>query len=98
MQDWTRGYQVTPDGNSVRGSTYGLYFAGLSVEEIRATLARANAVAGQLGYISRTGPSSGRGNAAALLMAIANGEVTVMRKDQQETGQGDHTDPSTSAA
>jgi len=89
---------VTPDRNSVRGSTYGLYFAGLSIEEIQATLARANTVAGQLGYISRTGPSSGRGNAAALLVAIANGEVTVTRRDQQEIGQGEQTDSSTPAA
>ena len=91
-------YQVTSGDNSVRGSTYGLYFAGLSVEEIQATLSRANAVAGELGYISRSGPSSGRGNAAALLVAIANGEVTVMRKDQQDIGQGDNRALSTPAA
>ncbi len=67
------------------GSTAGFHFAGLNWEETKALKARLNTIAYALGYTSHRGPLSGRGNAAALLTAIANGEVAVTRQDRPDT-------------
>ena len=67
------------------GSTFGFHFAGLSLEETKSLRARLGDIAYRLGYISHRGPLSGRGNAAALLAAIADGEVVVIRRDRQDT-------------
>ena len=63
------------------GSTIGFYFAGLSKEETNAVRARLNAIAAELGYRASRGATAGQGNAAALLVAIAAGEVQVMPTD-----------------
>jgi len=67
------------------GAMVTFHFAGLDSEEAKALKAHLNTVAGQLGYTSHRGPLSGRGNAAALLTAIANGEVTVTRRERSDT-------------
>lgn len=85
-------------GKQPTGATSGFHFAGLTAEETRVIRSRLNDVARTLGYISHSGPLSGRGNAAALLVAIARGEVVVMRKNQEEIRQGERTDSSIPAA
>ncbi len=80
------------------GTTIGFHFAGLNKAQTNAMRARLNAAAQQLGYISRTGRSAGRGNAAALFVAIANGEVAIVPRERQETTQEAHRDSSTPAA
>ncbi len=82
------------------GTTAGFHFAGLSTEETNALRARLSAVAYQLGFVSRRGPLAGRGNASALLVAIANGEakVTLQDQHQQEKAQGEDKNSSTPAA
>ena len=80
------------------GTTIGFHFAGLDKAQTNAMRARLNAVARQLGYVSRTGRGAGRGNAAALFIAIANGDVALTPQDRQEATQEAHKDSSTSAA
>lgn len=80
------------------GTTIGFHFAGLDKAQTNAMRARLNAAARQLGYVSRTGRSAGRGNAAALFVAIANGEVALLPRERQETTQETHRDSSTPAA
>jgi len=72
------------DKSKSTGSTFGFHFAGLDINETKAVRTRLNDVAYKLGYISRSGPLSGRGNAAALLVAIAKGEVTVIRRERSD--------------
>lgn len=57
------------------GATIGLYFAGLSNDEANTVRERLNALAAELGYVALAGATAGAGNAAALLVAIANGDV-----------------------
>ena len=58
-------------------STLGLYFPMPRPEanELRAEL---NAIARQHGYLATRGPTAGQGNAAAMLVAIATGELAVL--------------------
>jgi len=72
-------------GKESTGSTVSFHFAGMEWERTKVLKRRLNAIAGQLGYTSHRGPLSGRGNAAALLAAIADGEVVVMRRNRQDT-------------
>jgi hypothetical protein len=64
---------------SPRGHAVGFYFAGMSKEEVNTLRARLNDLAAELGYVAKAGPTAGQGNAAALLVAIANGEVRLVR-------------------
>lgn len=61
------------------GEAIGFYFRGMSKEEVTAIRAELNRIALSLGYTARTGPTKGQGNAAALLVAIAQGEVKVKK-------------------
>lgn len=61
------------------GEAIGFYFRGMNKEEVTAIRAELNRIAKELGYTARTGPTKGQGNAAALLVAIARGEVTIAR-------------------
>ena len=60
---------------SPRGHAVGFYFAGMSQDEVNALRSRLNELAAELGYVAKAGPTAGQGNAAALLVAIAKGEV-----------------------
>ncbi len=91
-------YMMTQTDKEPTGAAVTFHFAGLKPDAARAIKAGLNDVAYQLGYISRTGPLSGRGSAAALLAAIASGEVTVIRQDSQGTTQEVHRDSATPAA
>ncbi len=61
-----------------RGSTIGFYFAGLSQDDTNQVRARLNVLAADLGYTAKRGGTAGQGNAAALLVAIANGDVKIV--------------------
>jgi hypothetical protein len=64
----------------------GFYFPErMSNEEVNQVRRRLNEVAAELGYAAKRGPTKGQGNAAALLMAIASGEVNVIRDDSRTT-------------
>jgi len=91
-------YMVSRTDKEPTGAAVTFHFAGFKSDAARAVKAGLNDIAYQLGYISRTGPLAGRGNAAALLAAIARGEVTVIRRDPRETTQEVHRDSSTPAA
>lgn len=58
------------------------YFRGLSDKEVQDLRKRLNEIAGEMGYVARWGPTQGEGNAAALMIAIARGEVAVFRVGQ----------------
>lgn len=62
------------------GEAIGFYFRGMNKEEVTAIRAELNRIAAQLGYVANRGPTKGQGNAAALLVAIARGEVEVIKK------------------
>lgn len=70
--------QVEAHGGS---STLGFYFGGLTRPEANAMRARLAEVAASLGYLAKAGGgySDGKGSPSALIMAIANGEVSVHR-------------------
>lgn len=61
--------------------TAGLYFGNLTQDETNALRARLNDLAGALGYVARSGPTTGtkRGVLAHLLVGIDAGEVAVVR-------------------
>lgn len=61
-------------------TTLGFYFAGMSSEEANAMRQRLNDAAASLGYTAQGGPTTGEGNAAALLAAIAEGDVLLSVK------------------
>lgn len=61
-------------------TTLGFYFAGLSNEEANEMRGRLNDIAARLGYTAKAGATTGEGNAAALLAAIASGEVLLSVK------------------
>lgn len=64
-------------------TTLGFYFR-LDRDEANAMRASLNEIAQSHGYIAHGGPTHGEGNAAALLVAIAGGEVaTVLLSDEQ---------------
>ena len=82
------------DGDTDRGATgitFGFHFAGIDHEEAKAVRARLSALAGTLGYVSRRGAMAGQGNAAALILAIARGEVSIGRGDPRREGEGPAT-------
>lgn len=60
-------------------ATIGLYL-GCSQEEANAIRAQLNEIAASLGYLALAGPTAGQGNAAAMLAAIAKGDVIVSQK------------------
>lgn len=60
-------------------ATIGFYFAGMSKDEANEVRRRLNEIAAAYGYTAQAGPTAGQGNAAALLVAIANGEVIIMK-------------------
>jgi hypothetical protein len=57
------------------GEAIGFYFRGMDKQEVTQIRAELNRLAKELGYIAQSGPTKGQGNAAALLVAIARGEV-----------------------
>jgi hypothetical protein len=61
------------------GSTIGLYFP-IDKDEVNALRARLNALAGELGYIAKAGPTAGKGNLAALLMAIDEDKIFIANR------------------
>jgi hypothetical protein len=63
-------------------TTLGFYFAGLSNEEANEMRGRLNDIAARLGYTAKAGATTGEGNAAALLAAIAEGTVMLSVKDR----------------
>lgn len=77
-----------------RGTTFGFHFAGIDHEEAKAVRARLSALAGTLGYVSRRGAMAGQGNAAALILAIARGDISIARGDLRHEEEG----PATPAA
>lgn len=68
-------------------TTLGFYFRDMTKEEANAVRARLNELAAEFGYTAKSGPTVGQGNAAALLVAIARGEVNLSRQDSEE-GRG----------
>ena len=71
---------MTPSGTAI-----GLYFRGMTKEDTNALRARLNEIALELGYTAKAGPTYGEGNLAAMLVAIATGELQVIRVE----GEGD---------
>lgn len=66
-------------------TTLGFYFR-LDRDQANAMRASLNEIARSHGYIAHGGPTHGEGNAAALLVAIAAGEVaTVLLSDEQRS-------------
>jgi hypothetical protein len=63
-------------------TTLGFYFAGLSNEEANQMRGRLNDAAAHLGYTAKAGATTGQGNAAALLAAIADGDVLLSVKSR----------------
>lgn len=63
------------------GEAIGFYFRGLNKAEVTQIRAKLNEIAKGLGYIAKRGPTSGQGNAAALLIAIARGEITLSKQE-----------------
>ena len=66
------------------GKAIGLYFRDMEQDEINALRMRLNALAGELGYVAKAGPTVGKGNLAALLVAIDAGEVSVVKSETTE--------------
>ena len=67
------------------GKAIGLYFRDMDQDEINALRARLNQLAGEIGFTAKAGPTTGEGNLAALLIAIGDGEIILVRRDP-ETG------------
>ena len=65
---------MTPSGTAI-----GLYFRGMTKEDTNALRARLNELALELGYTAKAGPTYGKGTLAAMLVAIATGELRVVR-------------------
>jgi len=61
------------------GKAIGLYFRDMDQGEINALRARLNTLAYELGYTAKSGPTAGKGNLAALLVAIDAGDVFVTK-------------------
>ncbi len=64
--------------------TIGLYFAGLSAKEARELRASLADIARRHGYVASRGPTAGDGNPARLLIAIAQGEVALIRLSDEQ--------------
>ena len=67
------------------GEAVGLYFRGMSKDEVNALRARLNKLAGELGYTAKSGPTFGAGNMAALLIGIDQGHEAIVHLAGQET-------------
>jgi hypothetical protein len=61
------------------GEAIGFYFRQMDKQEVTQIRARLNEIAKSLGYVAQSGPTKGQGNAAALLVAIARGEIKVSK-------------------
>ncbi len=61
----------------MKGTTLGFYFRGLSHEEANQVRRRLNEIAARLGYTAASGKTVGQGNAAGMLVAIADGELQI---------------------
>lgn len=66
------------------GAAIGLYFRGMSKEDVNDLRARLNERARELGYTSTRGPTAGDGNLAALLVAIDAGEVRLVKVGEDD--------------
>lgn len=67
-------------------ATIGFYFAGLRQDEANAVRAKLNAIAAEFGFVARSGPTKGQGNAADLLVALARGDLYVAGFPVPEVG------------
>ena len=66
------------------GKAIGFYFSGLSKDEINEVRRKLNMLAAGLGYTAKGGPTKGQGNAAALLIAIAEGKIKLCQNVEQK--------------
>lgn len=66
------------------GEAVGLYFRGMTKDEVNAMRARLNKLAGELGYTARSGPTAGAGNMAALLVGIDGGHDAIVHLAGQD--------------
>ena len=69
------------------GEAVGLYFRGMTKDEVNALRARLNKLAGELGYTAKSGPTAGEGNLAAMIIGIDKGEVIVVKPDTDTVDQ-----------
>ena len=60
-----------------------MYFRSLDKREAALAFAELERIAKDLGYVTMAGPDTGHGNIAALLIAIAAGEVTLQKRGNQ---------------
>lgn len=84
-------YGSPPRGQPRRrtGATTGIHFRGMTHEDANKLRARLAHVAHEQGYHSPGGRNSGQGSVADLLVAIANGDVTLAKRGQgKEHEQG----------
>lgn len=58
-------------------ATIGLYMAGMTQDEANKVRQQLNTIAAGLGYTAKAGPTTGAGNAAAMLVDIAQGKLEV---------------------
>lgn len=57
-----------------------LYFPGVSNEEAREAFLRLEAIAKSLGFVTTSGPDTGKGNWRKMLLAIARGELQIVKE------------------
>ena len=68
-------------------TTLGFYFAGISQKEANDIRAKLNEMAYKWGYVAQGGPTMGQGNAAALLVALASGELELQGFPKAKVGK-----------
>lgn len=64
----------------------GFYFRGLDQREANQLRADLNRIAEQHGYVAHSGPTVGEGNFAAMMIAIASGEVALVLLPDEHFG------------
>ena len=64
----------------------GFYFRGLDQREANALRAVLNEIAERHGYTAHAGPTAGQGNFAAMMIAIATGEVALVLLPDEHFG------------
>lgn len=68
-------------------TTRGIHFAGLDNDETAAVIERLADIAAEMGYTTRRGKLAGRGNIAALMAAIARGEIALRGGEEIESAE-----------
>ena len=69
------------------GEAVGLYFRGMTKDEVNKLRARLNKLAGELGHTAKSGPTAGKGNLAAMIIGIDAGEAVVVQLDTETVEQ-----------